>query len=186
MFGYIAHLLRSIGRRRGFGVQSPTDYALIRYVLCESWPYYEYASLRHYCRQSGRGCSAHRLGCLLFRIANHTQAHGVFLATEADDFYLHYIHAGCHATELTDDIASAPLIVVDALRLSLLADRDAEARQPFARGSIIVAIGIHSSAMAETCWRQLQASDGVGTTFDMYTVGVALTDTERHPHHYEL
>ena len=37
--------LKRIGHCRGFGVQSPTDYWLVRYVINEHWPYYQYASL---------------------------------------------------------------------------------------------------------------------------------------------
>ncbi len=184
MCSYLSHKLLSLGRRRGFGVQSPTDYALIRYVLCESWPYYAYGDLRSYCRECGRGRRAHRLGCLLFRVANYVQAYGVYVATTADDFFLHYIHAGCHATERTADVADAQLVVADSLNMPLTVSRPAVSRRLFAKGTIIVVTGIHQSDAAETAWQKLVSMPGVGTTFDLYDAGVALTDTERHPHHY--
>ena len=34
--------LRRIHRSGGFGIQSPKDYAFVRYVVNEHWPYYAY------------------------------------------------------------------------------------------------------------------------------------------------
>ena len=37
--------LSRIHHCRGFGIQSPTDYAFVRYVVNEHWPYYAYDQL---------------------------------------------------------------------------------------------------------------------------------------------
>ena len=37
--------LGRIHRCGGFGIQSPTDYSFVRYVINEHWPYYAYDSL---------------------------------------------------------------------------------------------------------------------------------------------
>ena len=39
--------LRRCGCNRGFGVQSPSAYAFIRYVINEHYPYYAYQELRN-------------------------------------------------------------------------------------------------------------------------------------------
>ena len=39
---YLWVWLRRIGNCRGFGIQSPADYAFVRYVVNEHWPYYQY------------------------------------------------------------------------------------------------------------------------------------------------
>lgn len=38
---YLSRLHRSLG----FGIQSPTDYAFVRYVINEHWQYYAYQQL---------------------------------------------------------------------------------------------------------------------------------------------
>ena len=41
--------LRRMSYSRGFGVQSPSAYRFIRYVISEHYPYYAYADLRKKC-----------------------------------------------------------------------------------------------------------------------------------------
>ena len=43
--------LSRIHRVWGFGIQSPTDYAFVRYVVNEHWPYYAYEELTAIGRQ---------------------------------------------------------------------------------------------------------------------------------------
>ena len=53
---------------RGFGIQSPTDYSFVRYVINEHWPYYAYDQLAiedNWLRQ--------KVGRLCLRLANHRQ-----------------------------------------------------------------------------------------------------------------
>ena len=64
----LAHLLvylKRITHCRGFGIQSPTDYWLVRYVINEHWPYYQYLSLGE-----GDDWLTRKLGRLYFRILN--------------------------------------------------------------------------------------------------------------------
>jgi hypothetical protein len=53
----------------GFGIQSPTDYAFVRYVVNEHWPYYAYQQLNAMTRDSLK----RKLGRLYFRLANWRQ-----------------------------------------------------------------------------------------------------------------
>ena len=56
--------LSRIHRCRGFGIQSPTDYAFVRYVVNEHWPYYAYDLLPN------DAWLTRKLGKLYFRLAN--------------------------------------------------------------------------------------------------------------------
>ena len=76
--------LSRIHRCRGFGIQSPTDYAFVRYVVNEHWPYYAYDSL------PDDPWLTSKLGKLYFRLANWRQP-TVMLA----DRYQSYWQAGC-------------------------------------------------------------------------------------------
>ena len=52
---------------RGFGIQSPTDYSFVRYVINEHWPYYAYDQL------DWDDWLTSKLGRLYFRLANWKQ-----------------------------------------------------------------------------------------------------------------
>ena len=56
--------LSRIHRVWGFGIQSPTDYAFVRYVVNEHWPYYAYEEL------TDKDWLTEKLGRLYFRLAN--------------------------------------------------------------------------------------------------------------------
>ena len=81
----VAVWLCRIGHCRGFGIQSPSDYWLVRYVINEHWPYYQYATL-------GRDDDwlTRKLGRLLFRIANWRQPSVI-----ESSAYREYLQAGC-------------------------------------------------------------------------------------------
>ena len=63
--------LRRCGYCRGFGVQSPSAYSFIRYVINEHYPYYAYQELQEQFPQLNR--REHKVGRLLLRLSNHWQ-----------------------------------------------------------------------------------------------------------------
>ena len=63
--------LSRITHCRGFGVQSPSAYRFIRYVVNEHYPYYAYADLRE--KFPYIGSTDEKLCRLYFRIANYQQ-----------------------------------------------------------------------------------------------------------------
>ena len=74
MFYYLSTWWRWLCRckySRGFGVQSPSAYSFIRYVINEHYPYYAYSELEERYEMPGR--LQHKLGRLLFRLANYWQ-----------------------------------------------------------------------------------------------------------------
>jgi hypothetical protein len=82
---YLLVWIKRAARSRGFGVQSPTDYWIVRYVINEHWPYYQYDTI---------GCGdpwlRRKLGKLYFRLANWRQP-----AVVTTDDYQDYFLAGC-------------------------------------------------------------------------------------------
>ena len=76
--------LSRIHHCRGFGIQSPTDYAFVRYVVNEHWPYYAYDELHEdqWLRE--------KLGRLYLRLANWRQPSVIL----SDDYH-QWFHAGC-------------------------------------------------------------------------------------------
>ena len=76
--------LSRIHRCQGFGIQSPTDYAFVRYVVNEHWPYYAYESLKD------NNWLTQKMGRLYFRMANWRQP-----TIMLSDCYQKYWQAGC-------------------------------------------------------------------------------------------
>lgn len=58
---------------RGFGIQSPSAYSFVRYVVNEHYPYYAYADLADSFPQLGK--RERKLGEFYCRLANFAQAY---------------------------------------------------------------------------------------------------------------
>ena len=92
------HWLRRIKYCRGFGVQSPSAYRFIRYVINEHYPYYAYDELR---KELPRLDSLTRKRMeLYFRIANYRQASLWLDYSRRDDTIAIYVGRGCNATRV--------------------------------------------------------------------------------------
>ena len=158
-------------------MQSPTHYAFIRYVLCETWPYYAYRPLRNKYPHHNR--RQHRLGRLLFRLANHLQPQQVLICHPEADFLFSYIQAGCHKTQLA---SQGQLLVADVDSLPPAA----YLAQALSAGCLLVITDIHRSRQTEQCWQALQQGNHCGTTFDIYYAGIVMPSTRHQKHHYLL
>ena len=98
---------------RGFGVQSPSAYSFIRYVINEHYPYYAYSELEERYEMPGR--LQHKLGRLLFRLANYWQPEKCY---SIESLYFPYINAGCHKSVICNlydlyDSSTKKLVVID-------------------------------------------------------------------------
>ena len=77
---------------RGYGVQSPTDYRFLKYVIRERGEYYAYASL---CTQYALRGHELKKGKLFFRIANALQPDVLCDLTKDAAQYAPFFSAGC-------------------------------------------------------------------------------------------
>ena len=106
------HWLRRIRYCRGFGVQSPSAYRFIRYVINEHYPYYAYDDIKNECQDSK--WLANKLGRLYFRIANFVQPQNVLIYNLDLPIYNIYVRAGCKkaviATEISNDVVPDMII----------------------------------------------------------------------------
>ena len=94
--------LSRIHRVWGFGIQSPTDYAFVRYVVNEHWPYYAYEEL------TDKDWLTEKLGRLYFRLANWRQPRVM-----QEDRYQRYWQAGCRKTRFTADVDTVELARIE-------------------------------------------------------------------------
>ena len=164
--GFLVWLSR-IGHCRGFGIQSPTDYWLVRYVINEHWPYYQYDKL---------GLTddwlARKVGRLCFRLANWRQPSK---AISAD--YRDYITAGCKQCRLTDDTETVEMAVVsDEQQLQCLLPKCSER-------SLLVLDKLYKH---RTLWNNIVKGSQATVVFDLYYCGIMLFDRKRTKKHYTI
>lgn len=179
-------------RCRGFGVQSPSDYSFIRYVINEHYPYYAYASLRR--AMPDAGPLAHRLGRLYFRIANHIQPAVIADIHPTSDTYATYMHAGCRRAVITHD--TADIAKADMLRITIKAAttprsdyNTAIIRKAIAAAkpnSIIILEDINRNHNTRAFWRSIRQDGQSNITFDLHYAGIIIRRPDRYPQHYTV
>lgn len=186
--------LRRIGCCRGFGVQSPSAYAFIRYVVNEHYPYYAYADLSVKWGEV-RGVRL-KLCRLYFRLANFSQADSWLWTGTPPEAEHDYIGNGCRrsaVTRWTADGGSADsssrggaLVAVVALAADASVRHEAARRfmalaaeaatTPGGERSMVVVEGIGHDAVAKAVWQELTADHRVSVSFDLYYCGIAFFD----------
>ena len=177
-----------MGHCRGFGVQSPWAYQLVRYVINEHWPYYCYADLSS-STMSNDWLSQH-LGRLYFRLSNYMQAQQMVDYCPETDDWQHYLHNGnLKANVLRVDTADAlrALPRVELLRMSLTGDYKTAfwaSLQKVEASSLIILQDIWRDATTKAFWREVQADARCTTTFDLYYCGLVFFDAKRYKKNY--
>jgi hypothetical protein len=165
---YMPLWLRRVLHCRGFGIQSPTDYAFVRYVINEHWPYYQYRELGH-----GDDWLTRKLGRLYFRLSNWRQP-----AVIVSDRYADYLAAGCRRARLVqgvDGIVELARFTVEQEGLVCQAMDNTDSR------SLLVVEGI---GRRPDVWRRLVDDPRSRVTFDLYYCGIVTFDNKRTKQHY--
>ena len=151
---YLIIWLKRIRHCRGFGIQSPSDYWLVRYVINEHWPYYQYDQLG-----KNDGWLRRKLGRLYFRLSNWLQPD-----TIASDDYQDYLSAGCHKASFGE---TGKLFM-----FALKGDYQSKMNYIYNKvtnDTVLVVDGIqHDKAF----WQNLIADQRARITFDFYYCGI--------------
>lgn len=139
---------------------------MVRYVINEHWPYYQYETL-------GRNDDwlTRKMGRLCFRLANWLQPSVV----ESND-YRDYLQAGCQKTTFGD---SSELVVMPLENDSQ--DRLSYIYNKVSPQSVLVVTGI---SKAKKLWRQIIDDERTGITFDLYYCGIVMFDKKRSKKNY--
>ena len=166
--------LSRIHRCRGFGIQSPTDYWFVRYVVNEHWPYYQYDELAV---AEKNDWLSRKLGQLCFRLANWRQP-TCFACIPESEGPMRWIKAGCWRTRLATDQERAGLIWIgqpeDFTHIYNKVDEK----------TVAVVNGIHRDKAAIQKWQQIKDDGLTGITFDLYYCGIVMFDKKRTKQHY--
>lgn len=160
--------LRRIGHCRGFGVQSPSDYRFVRYVINEHWPYYAYDELGE-----RRSWLHRKTGELLLRLSNWRQPSVVINQTCFAD----YLKTGCHKALLR----AIPDTQVELACMPVNYRHWEDLFLQCNNRSVVVVDEIWRSP---STWKQLLQRPEVRVSFDLYYCGILLFDPSRSKHHY--
>lgn len=192
--------LRRCGYCRGFGVQSPSAYAFIRYVINEHYPYYAYQELKERLVHLDR--RQHKLGRLLLRLANFWQPE---ISICNDSLFEDYLHAGCRKVkwvELEHPIQTDHLLLKDNLLLNeawgkkrMMVINLEKMGMKEVRTQVLplcddqtmlVLLGnLYREKQGEE-WHHLQESDYCGITYDLYSLGIIFFDKKKFKQHYRM
>ena len=182
------HWLRRIKYCRGFGVQSPSAYRFIRYVINEHYPYYAYDELR---KEMPRLDSLTRKRMeLYFRVANFRQASLWLDFCECNDVIATYVGRGCHATQvrrITDLRQITADDRIEVLRICPSAGCEAlleAALQKADDRTLFVIEDIGYNDTAKRMWQKLLESDITSVSYDLYYLGIAFFDRKRYKANY--
>lgn len=159
----------------GYGVQSPSVYYYIKYVLNEQSSYYAYdellqpsVSLHDQSRKSYR---------LYLRLANFHQPYVWLDLCPQNDSVSKYIQAGCHHTSYysVDQMDSLPQ--VDVARLinddRFLYEKMLQKMTPH---SVLLINNIRNDRHVFSFWNDIVEDKRIGVTIDMYSMGIAFFD----------
>ncbi|MBF1544559.1 MAG: hypothetical protein HXO06_05130 [Prevotella salivae] len=174
-----------MGYSRGFGVQSPSAYSFIRYVLTEHYPYYAYDELKM--RFKSFDHATKKKGRLYFRLANYAQASHWFDYHSAEQPYAAYVHEGCRKTVFQAIDGKTIPNAFRIARLSMIEDYQAvyEALCKVATDdSILILEGINDNKDTKAFWKRVQESQKATRTYDLFLCGIIVFDTSKHKHHY--
>lgn len=182
------HWLRRIKYCRGFGVQSPSAYRFIRYVINEHYPYYAYDELR---KELPRLDSLTRKRMeLYFRVANFRQASLWLDFCERNDVIATYVGRGCHATQvrrITDLRQITADDRIEVLRICPTAGSEAvleAALQQADDRTLFIIEDIGYNDTARRMWQKLLESDLTSVSYDLYYLGIAFFDRKRYKANY--
>ena len=182
---WIWNWIHRMGYSRGFGVQSPSAYSFIRYVLTEHYPYYAYDELKM--RFKSFDHATKKKGRLYFRLANYAQASHWFDYHSAEQPYAAYVHEGCRKTVFQAIDGKTIPNAFRIARLSMTEDYQAvyEALCKVATDdSILILEGINDNKDTKAFWKRVQESQKATRTYDLFLCGIIVFDTSKHEHHY--
>ena len=173
--------LRRVGHCKGFGIQSPKDYAFVTEVINEHWPYYAYETIKE------KDWKKRKLGRLYLRLANWRQPTWM-----EQDEYEEWWKAGAHPQPLPE-AHPQPLPEgrgetqprtrnIELGRMDIAGNWEEMAARCDGK-SVVVVENIYRNWRR---WHEIEHDGRVGTTFDLYYCGIVWFDKERFGHHYKV
>ena len=182
--------LGRIHRCRGFGVQSPWAYRLVRNVINERYPYYAYAQLA--VAHPHADAVTRKLCDLCLRLANYVQPRRTVCVGARDAAFEAYVKAGCKRTDWQDITCECDVDIATGADFALLfpsplASAGLKVMADGAKdGSMAVLIGIHENSDMKLLWRECRRNVKDVVLFDLYYCGLVCFDRKRYKQEYVI
>lgn len=190
--------LSRMSKSRGFGVQSPSAYRFIRYVVSEHYPYYAYAELRRLFPTLS-WLQRKRME-LYFRVSNFRQACVMYDYSKDNSVFCCYVVKGCRRTEVrnlyntSQDGNAYSFRNEEGGNIELVRICPIEGCVPIfesllshvSSGTVLMIEDIYSNSLARSMWKRLVESQKVSVSYDLYYLGIAFFDTKRHKSNYKV
>ena len=165
--------LKRIRHCAGFGVQSPTDYAFVREVIYERWPYAQYAELEaHYGDTSS---FLLKLSQLLLRVSNYAQASQIGVIGNLPPVMEAHLKAGCRKSEIMKIPIQPPSLLprggetLDSIGVS----KNSLPREGRGRYPLLIATELNDQ------WQEYISQEHI-ISYDLYYLGIAFYDEKRY------
>lgn len=168
----LKHMLVWLSRMnhcKGFGIQSPTDYWFVRYVINEQWPYYQYEAVG-----KDDDWLTRKLGLLYFRIANWLQPKVMM-----SDGYQDYLQVGCKTAMFNDHAET-----IDLVHLKLNGDYRRRVTNIYNKVNAKSVMIIEDIRKDMSFWREVINDEHTGITYDLFYCGIVMFDKNRHKMNY--
>jgi hypothetical protein len=168
----LKHMLVWLSRMnhcKGFGIQSPTDYWFVRYVINEQWPYYQYEAVG-----KDDDWLTRKLGLLYFRIANWLQPKVMM-----SDGYQDYLQVGCKTAMFNDHAET-----IDLVHLKLNGDYRRRVTNIYNKVNAKSVMIIEDIRKDMSFWREVTNDEHTGITYDLFYCGIVMFDKNRHKMNY--
>lgn len=171
---------------RGFGIQSPWAYNLVRYVINEHAPYYAYEEFDKILLLDK---TIQRIGRLYFRLANYLQPANVLLKRPVADIYAAFIQRGCRKSEVI--IVENGSLENDYVEMALMSITDRGYESFFEwmvnhanAHTVLVVEDIHHDRESILRWRRMVTDTRTGVIFDLYYCGLIFFDKSLYKKEY--
>ena len=181
---YLIWLLRC-GYCRGFGIQSPTDYAFVRYVINEHYPYYSYSDLKT--KYPSLSIDDRKLMELYFRISNWLQPEYAVIHSDRQKVVRNYVTCGCFGTkvlpvDIFEDLNLKAFLAIFGMNANY--DDFTQILTMVNEKSAIVVEDIYGSN--KRIWKTMGADVKATVCFDLYYAGIATFDKTRYKTNYKI
>lgn len=185
---------RRVGHCRGFGIQSPWAYNMVRYVINEHFPYYAYKRLK---RRFPADVIRRKTGEFLLRLANYVQPAIVVAFYLDDDAEKHseaYLKAGCRRMEyIRMRKEDGPGILIESIQKDVkphIVIMDAQCIKDNVLKTIsgVLCTGdylfIDNLNARRGIWKNILKEFQNIVSFDMYYCGLIYLDEKRYKQNY--
>lgn len=184
VFYFIKYLLR-IPSSYGFGVQSPSAFYFIKYVINEKLPYYSYYDLAD--QVNGLSDRTINLFQLYFRITNYLQPFiWIDFVQNSEKQLSKYIKSACHRVRI---LTSSDLPNINSFDIARISEDDYNLFERLVKmanpHSLIIIENIYRSQEMTSFWKSIIDIERVSVTFDLLDCGLIFFDN-RNKKHYKL